>query len=119
MSLVANATCDNPLFSHDMRKQRHNMLLEMMSCCRLLRQKVMPQTTSSGDLFWELGNNKRCSISRFNDVLYIHFRQYNVSPMDEDKLLPTKKGIALNPTEFNELKAVFDSVAEHVKEQEA
>ena len=60
-------------------------------------------TKKDGEILIPIGDqDKFACVSDFKDVLYVHIRKFT-DDKDKDDKLPTRKGIALTETEFNEL----------------
>lgn len=58
------------------------------------------QRTDQGEPFLDLGGNKRVTVSSFKGKLLINVREYYASSEDPGKMLPGKKGIAINPDQW-------------------
>jgi len=58
------------------------------------------QRTDQGEPYLDLGGNKRVTVSSFKGKLLINIREYYSSSEDPSKMLPGKKGIAINPDQW-------------------
>ncbi|KAF9501490.1 PC4-domain-containing protein [Pleurotus eryngii] len=65
------------------------------------------QTTKDGQVYIQLGKQKRAGITTFKGSTYVDIREY-YGPADDEK--PGKKGIALNKDQWEVLKANFDKI---------
>ncbi|XP_058789410.1 activated RNA polymerase II transcriptional coactivator p15 [Phymastichus coffea] len=72
------------------------------------------QENDQGEVFWDLGASKRITVRSFKGKLLIDIREYYD---DKGTMKPGKKGIALQTTNWNALKSVFDEVDNYVKSQ--
>ena len=72
--------------------------------CVLTGVLIMAEfTKKDGEILIPIGDqDKFACVSDFKDVLYVHIRKFT-DDKDKDDKLPTRKGIALTETEFNEL----------------
>ena len=67
---------------------------------------------------WSLGpRNILVTVSEFAGVMKVHFRHYNQDPTSQ-KLVPTKKGVALTRDEWEDLKQHITRVEEHIRYKE-
>ena len=68
---------------------------------------------------YHIGNDKFVSVSVWNGELKVHIRQYYNIANDPNtkwagKMIPTKKGIALNKYEWENLKTCIDTVSQEM-----
>ena len=81
-----------------------------------LQKLVQPFIGDNNDMYWDIGQNKRVTLNEFKDNIYVHIRQYTEIE-GKDYLIPTKKGIAMNKEQFEELKSIMHSVDTALKEK--
>uniref|UniRef100_A0A7S2JL94 Transcriptional coactivator p15 (PC4) C-terminal domain-containing protein n=1 Tax=Cyanoptyche gloeocystis TaxID=77922 RepID=A0A7S2JL94_9EUKA len=70
-----------------------------------------PAKDKDGNLYWEIGNKKRVSVRKFKGKLYIDIREFYEKDGD---LLPGKKGISLQPDNWEQLKKLTEEIDEAV-----
>ena len=72
-----------------------------------LFDKPVQETNENGEVFWELGNRKRVTISSFKGKTYINIREFYEK---DGKMLPSTKGISLPVEQWNNLKLVVKDI---------
>lgn len=72
-----------------------------------LFDKPVQETNENGEVFWELGNRKRVTISSFKGKTYINIRDFYEK---DGKMLPSTKGISLPIEQWNNLKLVVKDI---------
>ncbi len=68
-----------------------------------------PQKNDDGDIFFDLGNNKRVTVRRFKGKPSIDIREFYET--DEGKMNPGKKGILLNASQWEKLGGNFEKIS--------
>lgn len=71
----------------------------------------------------DIGNGKYVCVSEWNGKMKVHIRQYFDTAQDPrhqgpSKMVPTRKGIALNLYEWEQLKKVIDAVDQELSNVE-
>ena len=62
-----------------------------------------------------LGGGRYVTVSRYNDALYVHIRQYEMDPITK-KEYPTPKGIYLTPSRFANLMLQIEEIDRAVEQ---
>ncbi|KAK4310897.1 hypothetical protein Pmani_017577 [Petrolisthes manimaculis] len=68
--------------------------------------------TSDGDVYFELEKLKRVTVREFRNKIYVDIREFYEK---DGKMLPGKKGIALNTSGWSKLKNLIDDVDEEIQ----
>ncbi|KAI6222311.1 PC4 domain-containing protein [Aphelenchoides fujianensis] len=75
--------------------------------------KAGPSTekNAEGEEMFDLGGKKYVNVRSFKGKTYVDIREYYEK---DGKLLPGKKGVALNPEQYEALKGLLDTIDEQV-----
>jgi len=74
---------------------------------------AMPEKNKDGAFMIELGNMKYATVSEFKGKCYVGVREYYFK---EDKLMPGKKGVAMNMDQWRRLKQNLDTIDKCLKQ---
>jgi Transcriptional Coactivator p15 (PC4) len=67
------------------------------------------QIDGDGNIFFDLGRDRRITLSKFKDIEMINIREF-YKERSSGLMKPGKKGITLNKNEWNSLLAIADKL---------